>query len=249
MIFNSTSSIILFPKLLSFLMKLLIFDIDGTLTHLAGATRRAFNEVFIQLFDKPLNTASLKLHGRTDPLIFRDCFYNSGLSGDWEAAYKQFQSHYLKALPGAIEKTENAYLHPGVEELLTELDRRREQAALALGTGNMEGGGRAKVGRFGLNRYFPVGGFADSHEDRRSILQDAIRRAEEHWGKRFEADNTWVIGDTPHDVAGGKALGLKTLAVATGGAYSFDELQAAEADVVMHNLADTKAVLTVFGLQ
>jgi phosphoglycolate phosphatase-like HAD superfamily hydrolase len=112
----------------------------------------------------------------------------------------------------------------------------------------MEAGARLKIGHFGLNLYFPVGGFGDYHHQRAYILRDAIRHAEEHWQRTFTPEDTWVIGDTVHDIEGGKAVGLKTMGVATGGAFSYEDLLAAGADVVFRDLSDTAAVMKALGL-
>jgi phosphoglycolate phosphatase-like HAD superfamily hydrolase len=211
------------------------------------ATRRAFDAAYMQIFGVHAATETLKLHGRTDPLIFRDCYELSGLSGDWEKALVIFRDAYLTALPGCIAASRHTHLHPGVGNLLNILHRRSD-AALALGTGNMEAGARLKIGHFGLNRYFPVGGFGDHHHDRADIMRDAVHRAETHWQRPFAPDDTWVIGDTVHDIEGGKALGLRTMGVATGGAFSYEDLLAAGADVVFRDLSDTAAVMKALGL-
>jgi phosphoglycolate phosphatase len=229
-------------------LKLLIFDIDGTLTHFDGATRRAFKAAYLRLFGVEANTSGLKLHGRTDPLIFRDCYELSGLEGDWQSDYAQFCSVYLEELPTCITAGTNVFLHPGVAELLESLKSRSGEAALALGTGNMEAGAREKIGHFNLNRYFPVGGFGDQHYDRADIMRDAVRNAENYYRQSFTPGDTWVIGDTIHDVEGGKDVGLMTMGVATGGAFTFDELVSAGADVVFPDLSNTSAVLQAFGL-
>ncbi|MDD5087636.1 MAG: HAD hydrolase-like protein [bacterium] len=231
-------------------MKLLIFDIDGTLTHLDGATRTAFDTAFLRLFGRNARIAGIKMHGRTDPMIFRDCYRESGLGDDWPDAYAKFRSIYIEELPAAIRaRGDSVRLHLGVRELIRALHAMPERAALALGTGNMEAGGRAKIAHFGLNDFFSVGGFGDDHHQRVDILRDAIRSAEAHWRRTFDAHDTWVIGDTPHDVEAGQALGLRTLGVATGGAFTLTELAATQPDALFADLSDTDQVLRVFGLR
>jgi phosphoglycolate phosphatase-like HAD superfamily hydrolase len=193
-------------------------------------------------------TSDLKLHGRTDPVIFQDCFRSSGLMGEWEESFARFRDAYIEALPDAIAASPHIHLQPGVQELLDQLVVRHDRAALALGTGNMESGARVKIGRFDLNRYFPVGGFGDIHYERPDIMRDAVRNAEVHYGRKFDQRETWVIGDTPHDIAGGKAIQARTMGVATGGAYTSGDLVAAGADVVFEDLSDTERVLHTFGL-
>ena len=228
-------------------MKLLIFDIDGTLTHLDGATRRAFQVAFRRIFEVDAVTTNLKLHGRTDPVIFQDCFRASGLPGKWEENFDRFRVAYIEALPKAITASPKVHLQPGIQELLDQLVE-REDVALALGTGNMEAGARTKIGTFNLNHYFPVGGFGDMHCERPDIMRDALRNSEVFYHNKFDLQNVWVIGDTPHDISGGKAIRARTMGVATGGAFTFEELVEAGADVVFHDLSNTSEVLRTFGL-
>jgi phosphoglycolate phosphatase-like HAD superfamily hydrolase len=51
-----------------------------------------------------------------------------------------------------------------------------------------------------------------------------------------------LVGDTPLDVAAGRAGGARVVAVATG-PYSVAELRATGADAVLPNLGDTAATL------
>ena len=188
------------------------------------------------------------MHGRTDPVIFLDYFNAAGLEGDTQEAYARFCKAYIEVLPQYITATAKTRLHPGVEDLLKELHQRQEHVALALGTGNMEAGARRKVGHFHIEHYFPVGGFGDHHHERAEIMRDAVRNAEAHYHTIFEKSNCWVIGDTIYDIQGGQAIGAKTLGVATGGAFSADDLINAGADVVFDDLSDTKAVLNAIGV-
>jgi phosphoglycolate phosphatase len=230
-------------------VKLLIFDIDGTLTQLDGATRRAFDAAYMKVFGIHAVTGTLKLHGRTDSMILRELHELSGLSDPFEQNFERFRDVYLEALPRTIADTPGARLKPGIAELLKELDARRDAVALALGTGNMEAGARIKVGHFGLNHYFPVGGFGDSHNQRVEIMRDAVRNAVKFYATEFAPADTWVIGDTVLDVEGGKLAGLRTMGVATGGAYTADDLRASHADIVFEDFSDTAAVLRAFGLE
>ncbi len=230
-------------------MKLLIFDIDGTLTHLDGATRRAFDQAFQSVFSVPAKIDGIPMHGRTDPMIFRDCYRETGLNGDWAAAYAAFCPAYLEALPVTIERSAGKRLLPGVKVLLDELARRNAHVALALGTGNMEAGARLKIGHFGLNPFFPVGGFGDSHEKRSDLIREAWINSGRHYGRSFSCEEVWVIGDTRYDIEGGAANDFKTLGVATGGAFSFQDLVDAGANAVFSDLSDLPAVLQATGIE
>jgi len=69
-------------------------------------------------------------------------------------------------------------LLPGVGELLDSLAA-RDDVALGLLTGNWEQGGRIKIGRYHLNRYFPFGSFGDDGMDRNELPPIALARAKE----------------------------------------------------------------------
>jgi phosphoglycolate phosphatase-like HAD superfamily hydrolase len=100
-------------------------------------------------------------------------------------------------------------------------------------TGNTRGGARAKLAHYGLLQYFqgpdggeaPFGAFAEHGEKREAIAAAALALAEKTVGERIPGERCFVIGDTPHDVSCGRAIGARTVAVATGG-YGLAELQA-----------------------
>jgi phosphoglycolate phosphatase-like HAD superfamily hydrolase len=62
----------------------------------------------------------------------------------------------------------------------------------------------------------------------------------------FAPANTWVIGDTPHDVVCARAFGARALAVATG-RHAVVQLQSLQPDAVFENLADTASFWRAIG--
>ena len=70
----------------------------------------------------------------------------------------------------------------------------------------------------------------------------ALRRARAHWATDLSANETFVVGDTPRDVACGRAGGTRTVAVATG-TYTARELEATGADHVLEDLSVTPEVV------
>ena len=114
--------------------------------------------------------------------------------------------------------------------------------AQGLLTGNMRRGAEVKLSHHGLWERFEFGAFADDSEHRNELGPHAVRRALERHGIDFAAGHVWVIGDTPHDIACGKVIGARTLAVGTGGA-TLDQLRIHQPTAAVENLADTQAVL------
>jgi phosphoglycolate phosphatase-like HAD superfamily hydrolase len=69
----------------------------------------------------------------------------------------------------------------------------------------------------------------------------ATRRARELTGLDYAGKEIVIIGDTPFDVACGEHLGVRTIAVATGG-HPAEELAACGPDYLFADLSDVDAV-------
>jgi phosphoglycolate phosphatase-like HAD superfamily hydrolase len=122
----------------------------------------------------------------------------------------------------------------------------RPGVALGLGTGNMRKGAEIKLGRVGIYHRFTFGGFGDDSIDRPTLLMAGARRGAAKLGAPIEDCRIVVIGDTPRDIAGAKAIGADSVAVATG-MHPLAELQACEPTAAFDNLADDAAPAAVFG--
>jgi len=130
---------------------------------------------------------------------------------------------------------------PGVEPLLSAITRRRD-LHVALLTGNYEPAAGIKLGFFGLRTFFAWGAFGDEAADRNELARIALARARERMVLNDGRPDVVVIGDTPHDVESARAIGARSLAVATG-SYSVKALEDAGADIVLADLSDTTGVL------
>jgi phosphoglycolate phosphatase len=113
----------------------------------------------------------------------------------------------------------------------------RDDARLAVVTGNLEPIARLKLARAGLGRFFErgQGGFGSDHEDRLELPAIARARAGD-----YPREHTVIIGDTPRDIACARADGLRCIAVATG---PFTVAQLADADVVLESAHELLGVL------
>ena len=227
--------------------RLILFDIDGTLLTTNGAAKRAFHRALLELYGTagPIDTHDFS--GKTDPQIARELLRAAGLTdeaidGRAEGLWRRY-ARYLEtelAEPGA-RPTE---MMPGVVPLLDALEARSDFAVLGLLTGNVEPGARLKLGAVGLDGRFGFGAYGSDHERRDRLPEVAVRRAREAVGRSFAGRDIVVIGDTPHDVTCGRALGVRAIAVATG-RHDVDALAAAGADRVLPDLSATDDVLAV----
>ena len=218
---------------------LLLWDIDGTLIASGGAGMRALEVALRHLYGIDGSLADIDFAGRTDTWIMRQVFRKFDLPAT-DQNFTRFFEAYVAALPSELANP-HARVLPGVREILTAVAA-HGGIAQGLLTGNMRRGAEAKLAHHGLWDFFAFGAFADDSEHRNDLGPHAVRRALEKHGVNFAADDVWVIGDTPHDIACGKIIGARTLAVATGSS-ALEQLSAHHPTAALPNLADTGTVL------
>ncbi len=216
---------------------LLLWDIDYTLIDAGHAGEHALKVALKNAFDIEDDLAWLHYFGRTDVWIAR-AILEHHFSTTTPENIQRFLDAYLDALALALH-TPHTHILPGILDLLAEISTRSD-IAQGLLTGNLMRGAKTKLNHHGLWSHFPFGAFADDAEQRNDLGPYALRRAQAHHGISFPPDRIFVIGDTPHDIACGKAIGARTLAVATGD-YSTEQLSTHKPSILMENLADTQA--------
>jgi phosphoglycolate phosphatase len=212
---TSRGSPLLFSR--KFLMiRLALFDIDGTLIRTGGAGMRAFARVFSLEFKAVDGFERLKFAGRTDYSIVREFFTAHNIPVTPEN-FTRFFDRYVFWLEQIIREAE-VQICAGVLELIHQLETLPQPPVLGLLTGNIRLGAEIKLRKAGLWDWFQIGGYADDHEDRDRIAAAALERGNRLLGKTLTGEQVLVVGDTPHDIRCGRAIGAKVLAVATGGA-------------------------------
>lgn len=220
--------------------RLVLFDIDGTLVDTGGAGMEALRKTARDLFgaDGP----ALDLAGSTDSGIVRGMLEHFGEEPS-DGRVEEFYGVYLRYLEAHLGSGDfGGCILPGVMEILDAC--RRSGAVLGLLTGNIAKGAGAKMRHYGMAEYFDFGAYGDDHHDRNRLGPIALERARVATGREFNATSTLVIGDTPKDIACGRAMGAVTVCVATG-AFSLSQLRDHGADVVLETFvgADPSALI------
>ena len=215
-------------------MKLVLFDIDGTLVNCGPQVRPLFASALEEVFGTAGDVDGYDFAGRTDPRIVLDLMTGAGMpEAEARARLPRMRDLYLARLERSLER-QGMQLLPAVEELLGRLAA-RDDVVLALLTGNWERGARTKLSRFDLNRFFDFGAFGCDGIDRSDLPPVALARAERFAGRRFQPAETLIVGDSVHDVSCGQAHGIPVLAVSTGRTRP-EALRAAGADWLIPDL-------------
>lgn len=228
-------------------MRLILFDIDGTLLWTSGAGRRAIHRALLEEMGTAGPIDTYRFDGKTDPQIVRELLTMAGHPEcESEDRITAVCERYVALLTAELAKPTHATtLYPGIKELLAALEPYETdgRALVGLLTGNVHHGAALKLRSAGLDpARFAVGAFGSDSPRRADLPAVAARRASERTGRRFTGDDLVVVGDTPDDVACARPMGARTVAVATG-LYKADALRAAGATHVFENLGDTQAVL------
>ena len=226
--------------------RLVLWDIDGTLVQAGEVGRDIFTEAFQAVVGRApdqVAARTLAMAGRTDPEIALE-FLSAHEIAEGATHLPAFSEALVTALAAkAALIRERGRALPGARETLAALGR-TEGVVQSLLTGNVEPNALLKLASFELDGYldFEVGGFGSDHHHRPSLVEVARTKAEAKYGTAFAGPATVLVGDTPLDVAAGRAGGARVVAVATG-PYGVEELESTGADAVLADLRDTEAAL------
>lgn len=223
--------------------RLLLFDIDGTLLSAGRAAREAVLSALGRIYGWTPSGGRGQKHdfsGKTDPQIVRELVAETVGSERCEAELARALDAYLEEFERRLSP-DSVVPKPGIPELLDRLSR-TPGVVLGLLTGNLERGARLKLEPPGFNRYFPFGAFGSDSADRYCLPAVAVERARRHSGLDFRGKSVVVVGDSVHDIACGRSLGVRSVAVATGPTLP-ERLLEEGPDVFFRDFSDVEAAL------
>ena len=225
-------------------MRLVLFDIDGTLIVARGAGREAFDRALRAVYGTgAADTAAYDFRGKTDPRILHDLLTAAGVSpADIDASATRFYATYVDELAMAIGDGRRVTVMPGIADVVRALSA-RDDTVVGLLTGNIEGGARVKLAPTGLWPFFRLGAYGSDDIDRRALPAVACERARAITGHAFPFDRVTIIGDTPLDVDCARACGARAVAVATG-FHPYGDLVGCGPDLLFEDFSDVRRVLT-----
>ena len=222
--------------------RLLLFDIDGTLTRSHNG-HIPFNEAILKTFGVPGDIRSVIADGNTDPLIIADIFATANLSVDdiddkWEEFARNLRESYSRAIKSGITTLRAL---PGAVQLLRKLTSGGILGCSVV-TGNLEAMAQVKLEAAGLYSYLCRGAYGSDSPRRADLPAIAKQRWEAATNLTIYPDDCIVIGDTPKDCDAARHNGMKCILIATG-RYPVQELLCLKADACLTDLTDTEAVI------
>lgn len=220
------------------MIRLVLFDIDGTLIRTGGAGVKAFERTFALEFGIPQAIRGIDFAGRTDSSLVRQCFQRHGIPAAPEN-FRRFFDRYIFLLKHLLEQTRGAPC-PAVADFIQDLQLLPDPPLIGLLTGNIRLGAEIKLRHYDLWDCFVTGAFGDDDENRNRLAVVAQQRGQDLLGRSLHGDEILVIGDTPLDIECANAIQARMLAVGTGG-YSCAELRACAPTWAVESLGQIKA--------
>jgi phosphoglycolate phosphatase-like HAD superfamily hydrolase len=224
--------------------RLILFDIDGTLTRTQDGYI-PFNEALLKTFGLAGDIRTVVPDGNTDPLIVQDIFAKANVSiefqdDDWLRFTVNLRERYHHHVRQGTTKIRPL---PGAPELVQALSLRSDMTPSVV-TGNFEVTAEVKLEAAGLAAYLRRGAYASDSRHRPDLPAIAKKRWEEIHRRKIGAERCIVIGDTPKDLEAARLNQMKCILVGTG-RYPIEELEYWRPDGCLADLCDTDAVMVM----
>jgi phosphoglycolate phosphatase len=228
-------------------MRLILWDIDGTLLYSGGVAGEAMRAAMSQVYGRPNSNDRREYAGKTDQQIIRETFPDRD-PDDITALLPTFAATYMHELTTRrAEMAARGRVLPGVPAALHHFQHAPDFHQSVL-TGNMQAVADLKLTLTNLRDFIDMrtGAYGSDHHQRIELPRYALARAHQHVSTTMTGRDLVIVGDTPNDIACGKAHGARTVAVATG-PFSVADLAAHHPDAVLADLSDLAATIQAIG--
>jgi phosphoglycolate phosphatase len=185
-------------------MKLIIFDLDGTLVDSSTDISHAINYALEGTNVPPVTVQeTITIIGEGITRLFEKIIEKNNLSAEKDILIQRFLNHYSAHL------TDNTPVYPGVKETMEAL----KEYPKAVISNKREDLSSRILEILGMRKYFDVVVGSDTTSERKPSpvpIQYVL--------SRFEAkpEEAVIVGDSNFDIEAGKAAGVTTIAVTYG---------------------------------
>lgn len=204
-------------------IKLIIFDLDGTLIDSIEDITAALNNAFSPYGVSDLTAAeTTPLIGEGPAKLVQDVMAKRNLSGDTKELVTRFLDYYNS------HPADKASLYPGAGQMLDAL----KDLKMAIVTNKTEELSHRILDTFGISQYFEIVVAVDTIAERKPSAAPVIHVLS---ALNVSPEETIIVGDSSIDVQTGKAASVRTVAVTHG--YGKNGFQK-EADYVISGLPE-----------
>lgn len=226
--------------------KLLLFDIDQTLLESSKGHHQAFEVAIRDIFGIEVTLDRFEHGGMTDRQIIAELMRLEGVNEKAIESRLDPCIRVMEKVYAELLRDDELLVLKGVPELLESLSR-QPTILMGLITGNLETIAWGKLRKVGLAKYFKLGGFGNEDVVRTHLVENAIQKAVRNHGF-VTANNVYVFGDTPLDIAAGHEAKATTIGVATG-RFSKSDLKRAGADWALSSLEERDNIFSILDLE
>lgn len=231
-------------------MKIILFDIDGTLVKAGGAGARALNHAVEALTGRKDACAKVQLQGATDKSNFENAYKVGAGRKPTKKELAALTQKYVDRLPLEVlasVKARKYHKVKGVEKFLEKLSKRKD-LLLGLGTGNLKDGAFIKLEPSGLLKHFAFGGYGCDSHHRSEVLQKAVQRAAKLAKAAIKERDVFVIGDTHRDAEAAKEAGYHS-GIVLDGFGDREAILRSNPELLAKDFSDLKPWLIWLGLE
>ncbi len=207
-----------------------LFDLDGTLIDSIELIRSSYAHTLREHLGKEADPAEW-LEGLGRPLIWQFARYVDS-PAEVEAMVSTYRAHNAQHHDAMVTP------YPGTIEMLTTL--KRNGARLAVVTSKLRSGALRGLAHCKIESFFDAVVGCDEVREAKPAAEPALLALER---LRATPQGALMIGDSPHDLACGRAAGLRTAAVSWG-PFPRARLESEAPDHYLHVPGDIARLVT-----